>query len=77
MSNDIFEELGEELDAESWEWLVESQPRIADAVEKAVALGAKPHEVRAYVLRRCGSHREELARRCELASRYLSRKVDA
>lgn len=66
-----FAELGTELDRESWEWLSENHPTIADAVELTVKRGATPDQVRAFVLRRCGPNRFEFARRCESAARHL------
>jgi hypothetical protein len=66
-----FVELGLELDKESWEWLVEQHPTIADAVEMHVTKGATPDQIRAFVLRRCGVNRVEFARRCEAAARHL------
>ena len=68
-----FTELANELDKESFEWLVENHPTIADAVEMSVTRGKSPDEVRAFVLRRCGANRVEFARRCEAAARHLER----
>jgi len=70
MSNQ-FAELATELDKESWEWLSENHPTIADAVEITVRKRATPEQVRAFVLRRCGANRAEFARRCESAARHL------
>ena len=67
-----FIELGEQLDAESWQWLVENHPSIADAVELSIARGATPEQIRGFVLRRCGANRVEFARRCESAARHLT-----
>ena len=66
-----FLELATELDKESYEWLSENHPQIADAVETAVTRGATPEAVRSFVLRRCGANRVEFARRCESSARHL------
>lgn len=66
-----FIELGEELDRESWEWLAENHPAIADAVQISVHRGASPEEVRAFVMRRSGVNRADFAKRCESAARHL------
>jgi glutathione S-transferase len=68
-----FTELATELDKESYEWLVENHPTIADAVQLSVTRGATPEQVRSFVLRRCGANRIEFARRCEAAARHLER----
>jgi len=69
--NERFTELARELDRESWDWLSENLPDIADAVSLSVQRGATPDAIRSFVLRRCGSNRLELARRCESAARHL------
>lgn len=66
-----FPELASELDRESWDWLVDNHPKIADALEIQVGRGASPDDLREFVKRRIGSHREEFAIRCETAARYL------
>ncbi len=71
MSDEQFPELGQQLDAESWDWLQTNLPTIADSIAAAVRRGAKPDDVRLFVLNRCGSHRRELAQRCQSAARYL------
>jgi hypothetical protein len=68
----LFDDLGAELDRESFDWLTENHPLIADAVAGNVRLGATPEQVRAFVLRRCGSNRVEFALRCQSAARYLA-----
>lgn len=71
MSEEQFPELAQELDAESWDWLQTNLPTIADSIQAAVKRGATPDGVRVFVLNRCGSHRRELAQRCQAAARYL------
>lgn len=74
MNTDTYTELADELDAESWDWLQTNIPNIADAVQAAVRRGATPDGVRLFVLARCGSHRRELAQRCQSAARYLRKE---
>jgi len=66
-----FPELATELDQESWDWLLDNHPKIADALEVSVSRGATPDELRSFVQRRCGVNRVEFARRCEAAARHL------
>jgi hypothetical protein len=66
-----FTELAKELDRESWAWLCENHPTIADAVQNSVEKGATSEQVRAFVVRRAGVNRIEFARRCESAARHL------
>lgn len=60
------------IQAESWEWLSDNLPLLADAVQKEVARGASPDQVRQYVLRRVGLGREALALRCSQAAAHLA-----
>lgn len=71
MTTDAFTELGQELDAESWDWLQTNATSVADALRKAIHRGASPEDVRVFVLNRCGVHRRELAQRCQAAARHL------
>lgn len=66
---DPFEALGIALDAESWNWLSETLPEIATAVQNAMAGGASPEDIRRFVTGR--TQRSDLARRCEQAARHL------
>jgi hypothetical protein len=70
-ANSEYPELALELDKESWEWLLDNHPQIADALELQVTRGATPDALRAFVQRRCGVNRVEFARRCEAAARHL------
>ncbi len=69
--SDKFAELANELDRESYSWLVDNHAGIATAIEAAVQRGATPEAVRRLVIERCGYNRIELARRCENAARFL------
>lgn len=71
---EAFEELGTELDRESFEWLNDNHPTICDKVTALVQKGATVAQVRAYVIRRAGINRYEFARRCENAARHLGAK---
>ena len=62
--------IGEPIDEESWEWLRDSLPALAEGVRTEVGKGATPEQVRVYVLDR--TERRELALRCEQAARHLS-----
>lgn len=63
--------LGNELDKESWDWLSDNHPKIADALSLEVNRGATPDDLFEFVKKRIGAHRSEFARRCETAARYL------
>jgi hypothetical protein len=66
-----FDELGSELDQESWDWLDDNHPTIAAKIAMYVQRGATPDEIRKYVRKRVGTHREEFALRCLIAARHL------
>jgi hypothetical protein len=66
-----FEELGNVLDKESWDWLDTYHPTVAEMLAKEVARGATTDAIRNFVRKRVGVHRDEFAMRCESASRYL------
>lgn len=68
---DAFDELGTELDRESYIWLSDNHPSIAAAVEASVTRGATPEAVRRFVLERLGPERNGLAIRCQSAARHL------
>lgn len=67
--NSSFNELSVALDRESWHWLSDQLPTIADGVQGAVRQGAKPDDVRRFVMAHI--QRFELALRCEQAARWL------
>lgn len=69
MPENGLEQLGQALDEVSYEWLSDTHPLLARAVEAAVDGGVLPMQVRRYVMRR--TRRHELALRCEQAARYL------
>jgi hypothetical protein len=58
------------LDQESWEWLRDNLPELEEAVATEVKRGAKPVDVRLFVMRH--TQRHALALRCEQAARYLA-----
>lgn len=64
-----FNDLSTALDEESWDWLNENAPAIANAVQTAITRKATPTDVRRFVVSRTG--RAELAARCEQAARHL------
>lgn len=61
------------LDAESYEYLVQAAPGIAEAVESEVLAGRTPEQIRRMVLQHVGSERAALAERCCQAARFLAR----
>lgn len=42
-----------------------------NGVEDAVAQGYSPDEIYYHILRECGSHRSEIAKRCQNAAKYI------
>ncbi len=63
------EGLAAALDRVSWQWLQDSHPLLAEALELTVGEGTTPAEVRRFVMAHTG--RYELALRCEQAARWL------
>lgn len=59
---------------ESWQWLQDEAPEIADALAAVVKSGASPDEVRRFTIRHTG--RIQLAARVEQAAAHL-RKAEA
>jgi hypothetical protein len=58
-----------QLDGLSRQWLSDTYPGLAEAIEMAVDQGARPEQVRRLVMERTG--RVELAMRCEQAARAI------
>jgi ethanolamine ammonia-lyase small subunit len=69
--------LGAALDAESYEWLQDNCPDIADGVAEEVANGVSPDAIRRYVLAVVGPDRSALAARCMAAARHLHSRQTA
>lgn len=65
-----FPHLTAALDEDSWQWLQDNASGIAQAVEKEIAGGAKPSDIKRLVNQQTG--RYALALRCEQAARYLA-----
>jgi hypothetical protein len=61
------------LDQESYQFLVDNYPDLAEAVEVEVGNGARPEEVGRFVARL--TQRPALALRVEQAARFVSRGV--
>jgi hypothetical protein len=61
--------LQQALDAESYEWLAGYAPVILGALEREVAGGRTPEQIKLFVLRQTG--RFEIALRCEQAARHV------
>jgi hypothetical protein len=73
MPDSIFGDLEEALDEESWEWLLENNERIAKGVRRAVQRGARPVDVKRFVLGK--TRRDELALRCEQGGAHVKRQL--
>lgn len=65
----VFDALDRALEAESWDWLEEQHPGLAEAVQVAIGHGAQPDAIKRRVQAQTGRH--ELAQRCELAAGFL------
>lgn len=61
--------LQQALDAESYEWLAGYAPVILSALEREVAGGQTPEQIKLFVLRQTG--RLEIALRCEQVARHI------
>lgn len=61
--------LQQALDAESYEWLAGNSPVVLAALEREVAGGKLPEQIKLFVLKQTG--RIEIALRCEQAARHL------
>jgi hypothetical protein len=61
--------LQQALDAESYEWLAGYSPVILSALEREVAGGRTPEQIKLFVLRQTG--RIEIALRCEQVARHI------
>ncbi len=61
--------LDQAINEESWQWLDDNAPIYAKAVQKEVANGRTPEQIRYYFMKR--TQREAMAMRCEQAARHL------
>jgi hypothetical protein len=61
------------LDEESFQWMSDHLPELADAIEEAVTKGTAPERIRRFVMQQTA--RWELALRCEQCARHLQRSV--
>ena len=66
-----FPQLDKAIEAESWRWLNDYLPDMAEAVEAEVQSNAKPAEIRRHVMRK--TQRDRLAARCEQAAAHIAR----
>lgn len=72
-ATDVMQPLGDVIDEESWDWLMDNRPEVAIAVRDVVEGGASAEEIRSYVMRQ--TERKELALRCEQAARHVARSL--
>lgn len=63
----------EALDEISYDWLYDTHPVLAEAIDIAVRQGITPREIRAHVMTQ--TQRIELALRCEQAARHIASGV--
>ena len=69
-----FAALDRALEAESWTWLEQNQPALAEAVQVEVGRGTQPDAIKRRIVDRTG--RWELAQRCALAAAFLVQAGD-
>lgn len=69
-----FAALDRALEAESWSWLEQNQPALAEAVQVEVGRGSQPDAIKRRIVDRTG--RWELAQRCALAAAFLVREAE-
>lgn len=67
-----FPALDRAINEESYDWLWDNVPALAAAVVDEVRRGAKPSEIRRYVMQR--TQRDALAARCEQAAAWAAAK---
>lgn len=66
--------LGAALDHQSWQWLMDADAEIAEAVAAEVEAGASPDAIKRFILNHVGADRSGLAARCQSAARFLAAK---
>ena len=74
MKPKLYEATAAALDAEAWDWVESQFPVLAEAPIRDVELGATPDGMRLFALRYAGPDRDLLAKRLELAVRFLQRE---
>lgn len=60
------------INAESWDWLCDNLPVLAQALQKEIENGASPEDVRFFIMKQ--TQREALAMRLEQAAKHLTAK---
>jgi alpha-mannosidase len=73
---DPLQELRNQIDAQSYNWLNSNYPDILTAVEQAVANGQTPDGIKSFVSRETYGLRVELALRCYQAARHIKRQAE-
>ena len=64
--------LGPEFDAESWDFLQGTYPRLADKLEQEIDAGRMPEQIHKSCIRRLPQHRHDtICTRLLMAGRYL------
>lgn len=71
MSKRKYPRLSAALDQESWQWLQDTIPSIADALQDEVSQGADPDEIERFFKADYGVDREKLGKRLKQAARHL------
>jgi hypothetical protein len=70
-----FAHLSRTLDEDNYNWLVNENPRLAEALETEVLAGAEPDEIGRHMTRYIGEHRQGLIARCVSAARWLKSEI--
>ena len=71
LSETAYNDLETAMATEALEWLQSNAPDLAAGVETAVRAGATPYEIYLKVVRTLGTHRQAIAKRCQLAAAAL------
>ena len=66
-------DLQQALDQESYEWLSANASVVLAALERELARGATPNQIKMFVIQRYG--REDFAARIEQAARHIDRQA--
>jgi len=67
----LVEPLNDSIWQDAYEYLALNNEGFLNGVENAVALGFSPDEIYRHILREGGTHRSEIAKRCQNAAKYI------
>jgi hypothetical protein len=74
MTKRAFKTLRGAMDADDYEWLQDTNPRLANALYDEVADGATSDDIERFIKDEYGTNREGLARRMKSAARHLQQQ---